>query len=300
MQCSKCHRDAIVFQPYSGMHLCGQHLVADVEAKAKKMIRAQGWLRPGDHIAVLLSGDPGSSALLYFLKHLTAQRHDIRISAITVADGTGAGCDISRAKRVAASLDTELIEVPLAGDSGTGTGAATGSDPDCASTPPFPPFPPSRSFLPGSVAQQHGITKIAWGLCLDDAAGVVLGSILRGAMDVLVRGNSHEVTIHRICPFISVTAAEVSLYAALCGFPGEQPPCPAPGDELHKDTVALLERYTGNHPATKYALLNLGENLAGSPIGIAGLIQACEWIREHPGECCDDRPVPCKVNNGAT
>ena len=90
MQCSKCHRDAIVFQSYSGLHLCDQHLIADVEAKAKKMIRAQGWLRPGDHIAVLLSGDQSSSALLYFLKKLTAHRRDIRISAITIDNGTGA------------------------------------------------------------------------------------------------------------------------------------------------------------------------------------------------------------------
>jgi tRNA(Ile)-lysidine synthase TilS/MesJ len=42
---------------------------------------------PGDHIAVALSGDAGSSALLYFLKKLTASRRDIRISAITVDEG---------------------------------------------------------------------------------------------------------------------------------------------------------------------------------------------------------------------
>ena len=294
MQCRKCHREAIVFQSYSGMHLCGQHLVADVEAKAKKMIRTQGWLRPGDHIAVLLTGDPGSSALLFFLKHLTAQRCDIQISAITFADGTGAGCDISPAKRVAASLDTELIEVPLAGDFGPGAGTVTGGDPDCAS---LPSCPPPRQILLEMTAQSHGITRIAWALCLDDEAGVVLGSIIRGEVDVLMRSNSRKDTIHRICPFISVTAAEVSLYATLCGFPGEHAARPAPGDELHRDTVALLERYTGNHPATKYALLNLGENLAGSPVGIAGLIHACEWFWGSSES--DDGSTGCDVKDGA-
>ena len=84
MKCSKCLQDAIIFQPYSGLHLCGQHIIADVEAKAKKVIRAHGWLKSGDHIAVFLSGDQSSSALLYFLKKLTAQRHDIRITAIII------------------------------------------------------------------------------------------------------------------------------------------------------------------------------------------------------------------------
>jgi len=274
MQCSKCHRDAIVFQPYSGMHLCGQHLVADVEAKAKKMIRAQGWLRPGDHIAVLLSGDPGSSALLYFLKHLTEQRRDIRISAITIADGTGDNSDISRAKKIAQALDTEVFE-GLWQESGILTSADTEKNLNIAS---LPLSKPPRSILIDRMAQQHGITSIAWALCLDDAAGVVLDSFIRGNVDILVRGNSSKDTILRICPFISVTTEELSLYADLCGFPEEQTSCLEPGDRLHKDTVAMLDNYTNNHPATKYALLNLGENLAGFPTGIAGIIYACEWF----------------------
>ncbi len=82
MQCSKCGRTAVVFQTYSGQHLCLHHFTADVEAKAKHEIRRNHSLKSGDHIAVGLSGDASSSALLYFLKKLTSNRRDIRISAI--------------------------------------------------------------------------------------------------------------------------------------------------------------------------------------------------------------------------
>src|SRR4030043_1868131 len=87
MQCDKCRKTAVLFQEYSGQHLCSQHFEADVEAKAKHEIRRHQWMSPGDHIAVALSGDSCSSALLYFLKKLTANRRDIRISAISIDEG---------------------------------------------------------------------------------------------------------------------------------------------------------------------------------------------------------------------
>jgi tRNA(Ile)-lysidine synthase TilS/MesJ len=284
MQCSKCHRDAIIFQPYSGLHLCGQHVVADVEAKAKKVIRAQGWLRPGDHIAVLLTDDKNSSALLFFLKQLTVQRSDITVSAIIIAHGSDTQCETSRAKRIAEMLDTKLLVVSCPEESDIGNDTGTGKDQDSTSTPLLRT---SRAILPDAVAQEHGITKIAWGLCLDDAAGVVLESIIRGGGEKLVRGGSCQDTIIRICPFISVNAAEVSLYATLCGYGDEQAPGPERGDDLHKDTITLLDGYTNKHPATKYALLNLGENLTDFPKGIAGLIHACEWYGKSPSGYCN-------------
>ena len=87
MQCDKCRREAVLFQEYSGLHLCKQHFEADFERKAKHEIRSHHWLVPGDHIAVALSGDANSSALLCFLKKLTSSRRDIQISAISIDEG---------------------------------------------------------------------------------------------------------------------------------------------------------------------------------------------------------------------
>jgi tRNA(Ile)-lysidine synthase TilS/MesJ len=296
MQCSKCHRDAIVFQSYSGLHLCDRHLIADVETKAKKIIRAQGWLRPGDHIAVLLSGDKTSSALLYFIKKLTVQRRDIRVSAIAIVNRTGTHSDISHAKRIAEGLDTDLIEVSLTEESVIGTDTITRKKQDISS---LPVFPESHSILPDKIAQQHGITKIAWGLCLDEAAGVVLGCVVRGDGEKLIMRRSGQDKILRICPFIAVTAAEIALYADLSGVGTEQTPDPEHRDLRHKDTIVMLDNYTNNHPATKYALLNLGKNLADFTGGIAGLINTCEWYGEYQQRSGNDRSTPGKEKYGA-
>ena len=92
MQCDKCRNEAVFFQSYSGRHLCGRHLALDIETRAKRSIRSHRWMSPGDHIAVVVSGDRKSAALLYFLKKLTADRRDIRLSAVP-ACGEDAGIE---------------------------------------------------------------------------------------------------------------------------------------------------------------------------------------------------------------
>jgi len=296
MQCSKCYRDAIIFQPCSGQHLCVQHVAADVEAKAKKVIRAHRWLTCGDHIAVVLSGNRSSSALLYFLKQLTAERRDIRISAITIDEGIQSPGDPSRAKRIAELLDAECFAGSFQEDPGTEAGAVAQKTPDVSASPDCHTH---RSLLLDRIARKHGITKIAMGFCLDDAAGAVLETVLRGDVERIISGTCSHCTIPRISPFISVPAEEVSMYAALHGFGHDCPPDPDRKDGLHTDLFALLDKYTKNHPATQYALLNLGELLAGSPSGSAGLVPAIEWWREPGPRICRNNSLCNEVSDGA-
>jgi len=185
--------------------------------------------------------------------------------------------------------------VSLSEESDCREGTPTLKNPEISS---LPMFSPSDSILPDGIAQKHGITKIAWGLCLDEVAGVVLDHIIRGAGEKLVRNSYSGDAIIRICPFIAVTAAEVSLYAELCGYSNELTINPKPGDGLHKDVNDMLDRYTNNHPATKYALLNLGENLMGLTTGIAGLIYACECYGKYQRGGCNTGSVPNEVTNG--
>jgi len=86
MQCSKCKNEAIVFQPYSGQHLCRDHFIADVEAKARRAIRINQWMRPYDHIGVVARGDLAGNALIFFLRKLTGNRKDIRVSEIPLTE----------------------------------------------------------------------------------------------------------------------------------------------------------------------------------------------------------------------
>jgi hypothetical protein len=87
MQCSKCRNESIVYQPYSGQHLCRDHFINDLEAKVKRAIRVHRWIRPGDNIGVPSDGDSAGKALLFFLEKLTGNRRDIKISAIPACEG---------------------------------------------------------------------------------------------------------------------------------------------------------------------------------------------------------------------
>jgi hypothetical protein len=91
----------------------------------------------------------------------------------------------------------------------------------------------------------------------------------------------------------------VSLYADLLGLGDEHAVNPEQTDGLHKDVNDMLDRYTNNHPATKYALLNLGENLMDLTTGIAGLIYACECYGKSQQGDCNDSSISIEVTNGA-
>jgi hypothetical protein len=49
----------------------------------------------------------------------------------------------------------------------------------------------------------------------------------------------------------------------------------------------MLDGFVNNHPATKYALLNLGESLGGFTGGIAGIIRVCELYGEYQQRSCN-------------
>ena len=181
MQCNKCGRNAVLFQEYSGQHLCKQHFEADVEAKAKHEIRRHQWIIPGDHIAVALSGDQSSSALLYFLKKLTSDRRDIRISAISIDEGIAGYRDSGYAKRIAELLDTECIMgsfqeyFGITVDEITQIKDTTLSCTYCRVL---------RNFLLNRIAREHGITKLAFGYTLDEGAVSVLKNMLKGVPEI--------------------------------------------------------------------------------------------------------------------
>ena len=231
MQCDKCRDDAVLFQSYSGRHLCGRHLAADIEVRAKRSIRAHRWMSSGDHIAVVISGDKKSGALLSFMKKLTADRRDIRLSAMPSGGAVSGKSARSAALKVAA-----LLRIPCLG----------ALSPD------------------GSLATaQESITKIAQGLSLDDIAQGVLAQFLFGDAGRLVHpwptGSS---PFPVICPFIAVPSEELDLYWDCQGTGIDLVPGTPSREGLQKDINAFLEEYSPRHPATKFALLHLWEQLS--------------------------------------
>ena len=162
MQCSKCKNEEVIFQPYSGQHLCRDHFIADVEAKARRAIRINQWLRPNDHIGVVVHGDPAGKALLYFLRKVTGNRTDIQVSEIT---GTEDMPDISMRARDAGvtrlARATPLEDAAAAALTGILRGGADACFPDASriqgGIQEIAPFChiPAREIL--HYAQIHGL-----------------------------------------------------------------------------------------------------------------------------------------------
>jgi uncharacterized protein (TIGR00269 family) len=297
MQCDKCRGRAIIYQRYSGQHLCRRHFVADVEAKAKRAIRTHRWIKSGDRIAVALSGGKDSSSLLYFLLLLTKNRRDVAVSAITIDEGIGGYRDPGRAVRIAKTLGAECLTASFRDEYGMTVDEIVTRKGDACSCSYCGVL--RRSVL-NRVAREHGMTKLALGFNLDDEAQSVLMNVLRGDSDRLIRPQREAGgMVPRIKPFIYVPEREVALYAHLHIGDLEPGRCPYARNALRAHVRSVLNDYAFRHPSAKYSLVNLGERLAGTGTALPGGTGICEQCGEPCGTTCRSCEILKEVSGSA-
>jgi uncharacterized protein (TIGR00269 family) len=298
MRCDRCKSEAIIYQQYSGLHLCGQHVAASVEAKAKRAIRTRRWMEPDDHIAVALSGNASSSALLWFLKNLTAARRDITLSAITVDEGIQ-GCSAPpRAAAVAASLCVPCTVASFRDEFGTGMDGIAAQKGDAVLRQYRHVL---RRFLLDRIARRQGITKLALGLTLDDEAQAVLMNMLRGRAErLLVPHRDVPGMVPVIRPFMGVPEREVGMYACMHLGGSVPDPCPAVSDAMADDVREVLAVYTLRHPSTTHSLARIGERLATLGGRAGAGIRTCERCGEPCSGTCEHCRIIQEVCRGGT
>jgi tRNA(Ile)-lysidine synthase TilS/MesJ len=259
MFCSKCRRQAVIYQRYSGLHLCRTHFEADFEAKAKRAIRVHHWLSSGDRIGVVLSGVKESGALLYFLQRLVGRRHDVELLAVTIDEGIRDDNDTADARIIAGEMGVRHVTASFREVFGmTFDEIALGrcSRPSCSSCRIL------RTLCLERTARDHGITRLALGLNLDDEAESVFFSVITGAADRLIRPQDPTGDrVEYIKPFMYIPGREVDLYASFHGEAGKSGTCPYAQSGLQADIQVLLDTYDRNHPSARYALVNLGDRL---------------------------------------
>lgn len=291
MKCSKCNREAIIFQRYSGLHLCETHFNRDVEQKARRTIRKHKWIESGDRIAVALSGGKDSGAVLYFLSKLLKERPDVELSAITVDEGIAGYRDPGNAKKVADSLGVPVHVTSFREEYGItldGIVELFGDRLSCTYCGIL------RRALMNRCARGLGITKIAYGMTLDDEAQSVLLNVLRGDERGLTNKKiPHPMMVPRIKPFMNIPERDVALYAFLHVGGFDLHGCPYSHNALRNDVRGILDEYSSRHPSTKHALVNLGETLP----------EICdldgEGLRVCPGcgEPCGNACRTCQIIN---
>ena len=291
--CSKCRRPAVIFQRYSGQHLCRDHFLQDFTARVKKNIRQHQMIETGDRIAVAYSGGKDSGGLLHFLKTTFKDSRDLSFVEITIDEGIAGYRDMDGPRAFANHLgvawhtasfedvyDLTMDEVV----------SRKGDSRSCSFCGVL------RRQILNKTARDLGCTKLALGFNLDDEAQSVLMNVFRGDAAALTRTETKkEGFLPRIRPFSTLPEREVALYSWYhVGSFADDPGCPYARSALRGDVRSLLNEYDFAHPATKYALMGLKEKLAGTmpPVGQAvtlcpecgepmhGTCRTCALLRE--------------------
>jgi tRNA(Ile)-lysidine synthase TilS/MesJ len=250
MECAHCRRKAFFFQLYSGQHLCEHHFTLDVERKAKKTIRQNGWIRPGDRIAVVMDGDAVCMALLHLLTSVFSARRDL--SFILVTDENM--INNREGKYLAEMIRQKSLKQVCVSFRDEGVITASKAPPEeNVSYKHYPVFLRERI---QRIAQEEYATRIAVGSTLDDEAYEMITAVLQGNISRLIPSNKSNV-IPWIRPFVAVPAGEVRLYAHLhAGIRGFAI-IPDSNCRPNTTTQTAVEEFTSRHPGTPFALANL-------------------------------------------
>ena len=295
MHCDRCGRDAVLFQRYSGMHLCSKHFKEDVERKIRRKIR-KSKIGKGEKIALALSGGKDSSVAAYALKNVFRNWKDIDMIAITIDEGIEGYRDemIEGAKSLTKKLHIDhriesfednfdyTIDEIACMERELGICSFCGV---------------LRRKLLNAVAREEGATRLATGHNLDDEAQTILMNLLRGDVERIARFVPSKVQpglIPRLKPLSEIPENEVILYANLEKLPIPHKSCPYVHEAMRRDIRGMLNDLEERHPGTKYSLMGafykINESLKESYV--QGELNRCERCGEP---CIGNLCQSCKL-----
>jgi len=242
-QCDKCNYSAIIYQRYSGMHLCREHFETDVHRKIREELRKTGLFGPSSRIAVGLDGGRKSATLAFILKNLFIRRKNIELLAVIIDEGKKTCPTAKQAVHMAEQLDIAytLMSLPILQDQET---------PQIISSA-------LKTKLLLVAAKENQAAILATGETLDDEARDIFMSLLQGDADAVISAASgrEEQTVAWIKPLRRIPEKEVRLYALgrHLGFDDadEMPDTAA----LRREAKRLLCDFDCRHPGTNYSLL---------------------------------------------
>lgn len=265
MKCDKCGKETVIFQKYSGMHLCAQHEIADVERKIKKRMRQERTVVPGDHVAVAMSGGKDSAATLSILVETFGNRPDIKFTAITIDEGIDGyrNFSIPKVKELCDRLGVPHVVVSFEEEVGCTLDEMLKRERKEASCTYCGVF---RRTLLNKKAREIGANKLATGHNLDDDAQTVLLNVMNGDTERLARlrpARTQEGLVPRIKPLMDVPEREIAIYAFLKGLPFYMGECPYARESFRGEIKDILNDFEFKHPGTKYSIMRGFDNMVG-------------------------------------
>jgi len=257
ISCDQCSRRAVIFQKYSGKHLCAQHLEEDVHRKVREVLRTYRIFGKPCRIAVAVSGGKDSTSLLMILHKLFSYREDVELVAVSIDEGI-AGYrpkTLQAATALAKKLGVEHVVETLDENFGVTT--------DLMASGGHPQGPCSfcgvlRKGLLNRTARELSADAVATGHNLDDEAQTVMLNYLKGDVDRLYRLRPKRALngmVPRIKPLRRVPEKEMGVYAITHEIPFETSACPYISRAMRQEVKDLLNDIEAKHPGTKYSIM---------------------------------------------
>ena len=295
--CDKCRDRAVIYQRYSGKHLCARHFEEDVHRKVKQVLRKYRIFGGPSKIAVAVSGGKDSISLLYILKSLFSYRKDLELVAVAIDEGIAGyrsdTIDVARAVAERLEVDLEIRSFDetfgITTDYAASLGAEQGPCTFCGVL---------RKNLLNRTARELGADALATGHNLDDESQTVLLNYLRGDLDRLYRlrpRKALEGLVPRIKPLRRVPEREVALYAVIHDLPLGTAACPHISGAIRREVKDMLNDFEYKHPGTKYSIMSGFDHIlesrppgtfrtvpcvrCGEPCG-DGLCQSCRLLEK--------------------
>lgn len=260
MECDKCSLDAILYQKYSGQHLCRKHLIESVESKVKTTLRKHCEIKHGENVGIALSGGKDSSVMLHIMNDVFGEWPDLKLTCISIDEGiTGyrdpsidMALEMTKELGVRHNIYSFKKEVGYTLDE---ISEIVGKEKTCRYCGIL------RRWILNRKSKEIGLSKIAIGHNLDDESQSALMNFLDGDVDRLARQEPNidvkKGFTPRIKPLRQVPEREVGLYAMVhSDVEAHFDECPYSDWALRQEAREILNKHEEKHPGTKYSVLS--------------------------------------------
>lgn len=267
VSCSKCSGNAVVYIPYGNESLCRKHFVDSFEKRVRRTVREFSMVEKGDRIGVAVSGGKDSISMLYMLEDVCRSMR-VELVALSVDEGIRGYREstIKVAKENCRKLGVEhrvlsfKREIGITVDEIARKKERMGT---CSYCGVF------RRWILNKAAREIGLSKLAVGHNLDDAAQTVLMNFLRNEPFRLARFGpaggiiESEFFVDRIRPLIRIPEREVAVYSIIKGMNIRFGRCPYAQEAFRNEVRGFLNEVEDKFPGTKFRVFNSFMSISG-------------------------------------
>jgi len=255
--CDKCNARSIIYQKYSGRHLCSHHFEEDVHRKVREVLRPYRIFGKPCRIGVAVSGGKDSTSLLCILHSLFSDREDVELIAISIDEGIEGyrSGTLDAARSVAKRLNLDHVVRSFKDVYDVTTDEMALQD---HKQGPCTFCGVLRRNLLNRTARELGADALATGHNLDDEAQTVMLNYLKGDIDRLYRLRPRRVLegmVPRIKPLRRVPEKEVAIYAMTHDLPMDFSSCPYITRAIRQEVKSTLNEFEAKHPGTRYSIM---------------------------------------------